>query len=76
MDPSIAFLAGRWLLLARALTCGGMPGVGPAGVPEVGPAAGGVAGPDVGPGPAVGEAIGGKVGSVIGVEGSPETIRA
>jgi hypothetical protein len=33
MDPSIAFSAGRWLLLATTLTCRGISVLGPAGVP-------------------------------------------
>ena len=76
IDPSMAFSAGRWLLLARALTCRGIPGVGPAVVPVVGPAVGAGAGPDVGPDLAVGEPVGEAVGSEIGVEGSPETMNS
>jgi hypothetical protein len=76
MDPSIAFSAGRWLLLAAALTCRGIPRVGPAGVPEVGPAVAAAAGPDVGPNPAIGEDTGDNDGSESGVDGSSETSRA
>jgi hypothetical protein len=69
IDPSIAFSAGRWLLLARALTCRGIPGVGPAGVPEVDPAKE-AAGPDVGP--EVSEAVGPEVGPGVGAAAGPD----